>query len=109
MDFFFGKIDALLEAQSHLQNIVAPYNPESENWHKGKTKIFLINEQRYRRLHSLINPQIVNLQMGFFPLTFFRGDKMFQITLRPGPLAKLLVREPLPRSLSNKRERLSAK
>jgi hypothetical protein len=69
MDCFFGKIDALLEAQSHLQNIGAPYNPESENWHKGKTKIFLINEQRYRRLHSLINPQIVNLQMSFLPLT----------------------------------------
>ncbi len=90
MDFFFGKIDALLEAQSHLQNIVAPYNPESENWHKGKTKIFLINEQRYRRLHSLINPQIVNLQKGFLPLTFFRGDKMFQITFGSETLAGVL-------------------
>ncbi len=90
MDFFFGKIDALLEAQSHLQNIVAPYNPESANWHKGKTKIFLINEQRYRRLHSLINPQIVNLQKGFLPLTFFRGDKMFQITFGSETLAGVL-------------------
>jgi len=68
MDFFFGKIDALLEAQSHLQNIVAPYNPESENWPKGKTKIFLINEQRYRRLHSLISFQLTSFLIRIIDL-----------------------------------------